>query len=353
MINMRRKSRTVNIGKVAVGGDNPIVVQSMTNTDTRNITATVAQIKKLEQAGCEIIRVAVLDEEAAAAIREIKKSISIPLIADIHFDHKLALQSIASGADGLRINPGNIGDRKKVVAVVSACKERQIPIRIGVNAGSLDKHMLKKYGVICKEALVDSALEHIKILEDLDFQEIKISLKSSSVLLSLAAYRLMAEKVDYPLHIGITEAGTKDRALIKSALGIGMLLYEGIGDTVRFSLTADPVEEVWAAYELLRALGLRQRGMELISCPTCGRCEIDLIKLAEEADSKIRAWPEPLKVAVMGCVVNGPGEAREADVGIAGGRGFGLLFRKGEIIKKVPEEQMLDELLREIEKIRH
>ncbi|MDD4171466.1 MAG: flavodoxin-dependent (E)-4-hydroxy-3-methylbut-2-enyl-diphosphate synthase [Syntrophomonas sp.] len=350
---MRRKSRTVNIGKVAVGGDNPIVVQSMTNTDTRNITATVAQIKKLEQAGCEIIRVAVLDEEAAAAIREIKKSISIPLIADIHFDHKLALQSIASGADGLRINPGNIGDRKKVVAVVSACKERQIPIRIGVNAGSLDKHMLKKYGVICKEALVDSALEHIKILEDLDFQEIKISLKSSSVLLSLAAYRLMAEKVDYPLHIGITEAGTKDRALIKSALGIGMLLYEGIGDTVRFSLTADPVEEVWAAYELLRALGLRQRGMELISCPTCGRCEIDLIKLAEEADSKIRAWPEPLKVAVMGCVVNGPGEAREADVGIAGGRGFGLLFRKGEIIKKVPEEQMLDELLREIEKIRH
>ncbi len=353
MINMRRKSRTVNIGKVAVGGDNPIVVQSMTNTDTRNITATVAQIKKLEQAGCEIIRVAVLDEEAAAAIREIKKSISIPLIADIHFDHKLALQSIASGADGLRINPGNIGDRKKVVAVVSACKERQIPIRIGVNAGSLDKHMLKKYGVICKEALVDSVLEHIKILEDLDFQEIKISLKSSSVLLSLAAYRLMAEKVDYPLHIGITEAGTKDRALIKSALGIGMLLYEGIGDTVRFSLTADPVEEVWAAYELLRALGLRQRGMELISCPTCGRCEIDLIKLAEEADSKIRAWPEPLKVAVMGCVVNGPGEAREADVGIAGGRGFGLLFRKGEIIKKVPEEQMLDELLREIEKIRH
>jgi (E)-4-hydroxy-3-methylbut-2-enyl-diphosphate synthase len=353
MINMRRKSRTVNIGKVPVGGDNPIVVQSMTNTDTRNVTATVAQINRLEQAGCEIIRVAVLDEEAAAAIREIKKSISIPLIADIHFDHKLALRSIASGADGLRINPGNIGDRKKVASVVSACKDRQIPIRIGVNSGSLDKNMLEKYGAICKEALVDSALEHIKILEDLDFQEIKISLKSSSVLLSLAAYRLMAEKVNYPLHIGITEAGTKDRALIKSALGIGMLLYEGIGDTVRFSLTADPVEEVWAAYELLRALGLRQRGIELISCPTCGRCEIDLIKLAEEVDSKIRALPEPLKVAVMGCVVNGPGEAREADVGIAGGRGFGLLFRKGEIIKKIPQEEMLDELLREIEKIRH
>ncbi|MFA7078810.1 MAG: flavodoxin-dependent (E)-4-hydroxy-3-methylbut-2-enyl-diphosphate synthase [Syntrophomonas sp.] len=350
---MRRKSRTVNIGKVPVGGDNPIVVQSMTNTDTRNVTATVAQINRLEQAGCEIIRVAVLDEEAAAAIREIKKSISIPLIADIHFDHKLALRSIASGADGLRINPGNIGDRKKVASVVSACKDRQIPIRIGVNSGSLDKNMLEKYGAICKEALVDSALEHIKILEDLDFQEIKISLKSSSVLLSLAAYRLMAEKVNYPLHIGITEAGTKDRALIKSALGIGMLLYEGIGDTVRFSLTADPVEEVWAAYELLRALGLRQRGIELISCPTCGRCEIDLIKLAEEVDSKIRALPEPLKVAVMGCVVNGPGEAREADVGIAGGRGFGLLFRKGEIIKKIREEEMLDELLREIEKIRH
>jgi (E)-4-hydroxy-3-methylbut-2-enyl-diphosphate synthase len=350
---MRRKSRVIKIGPVAIGGDNPIAVQSMSNSDTRNVEATVGQIRRLEQAGCEIIRVAVLDEEAAAAIRMIKKDINIPLVADIHFDYKLALKSLTAGADGLRINPGNIGDRKKVAAIVAACRERQIPIRIGVNSGSLDKKKLEKFGGVCAEAMVDSALDNVKILEDLDFQEIKISLKSSSVLLSLAAYRQMADQVDYPLHIGITEAGTKDRALIKSALGIGMLLYEGIGDTIRFSLTADPVEEVWAAYELLRVLTLRNRGMELISCPTCGRCEIDLIRLAEEIDAKIRSLPEPLKVAVMGCVVNGPGEAREADVGIAGGRGFGLLFRKGEIIKKVPEGELAAELIAEIENSRH
>jgi (E)-4-hydroxy-3-methylbut-2-enyl-diphosphate synthase len=350
---MRRKSRVITIGNVAVGGDNPVVVQSMTNTDTRNVSATVEQIKRLEKAGCEIIRVAVLDDEAASAIKEIKKHISIPLVADIHFDYKLALKSLKSGVDGLRINPGNIGDREKVASVVAACKEKRTPIRIGVNSGSLDKNLLKKYGCVCKEAMVESALENIKILEDMDFQDIKISLKSSSVLLSIEAYRMIAEKVDYPLHIGITEAGTKDRALIKSALGIGMLLFEGIGDTVRVSLTADPVEEVWAAYELLRTLGLRNRGIELISCPTCGRCQIDLIKLAEEVDQKIRTMTEPLKVAVMGCVVNGPGEAREADIGVAGGKGFGFLFRKGEIIRKVPEGEMLDELLRELENIRH
>lgn len=349
---MRRKTRVVRVGTVPVGGDNPIVVQSMTNTDTRNVNATVAQIKKLEQAGCEIARVAVLDNEAAAAIADIKKSINIPLVADIHFDYKLALKSVAAGADGLRINPGNIGDKHKVAAVVTACRDRLVPIRIGVNSGSLDKRMLEKYGSVCKEAMAESAMENIKILEDMDFREIKLSLKSSSVLLSLEAYRLMAKTVDYPMHIGITEAGTKDRALIKSSLGIGMLLYEGIGDTVRFSLTADPVEEVWAAYELLRILNLRHRGMELISCPTCGRCEVDLIKLAEAVDHSIRPLPEPLKVAVMGCVVNGPGEAREADVGIAGGRGFGLLFRKGEIVKKVPEKDMLAELLAEIESIK-
>lgn len=346
---MQRKSRVVRVGKVAVGGGNPIVVQSMTNTDTRDVAATVEQIAKLEQAGCEIIRVAVLDQEAAAAIKQIKQSISIPLVADIHFDYKLALLSIDAGADGLRINPGNIGDQRKVAAIVSACRDRKIPIRIGVNSGSLDKRMLARYGSICKEAMVESAMENIRILEDMDFREIKVSLKSSSVLLSLDAYRLMAEKVDYPLHVGITEAGTKDRALIKSSLGIGMLLYEGIGDTIRFSLTADPVDEVWAAYELLRVLEIRQRGMELISCPTCGRCQIDLIRLAEEVDQAIRAWPEPLKVAVMGCIVNGPGEAREADVGIAGGRGFGLLFRKGQIVKKVPEAEMLEVLLNEIQ----
>ena len=350
---MRRKSRVVKIGKIAVGGDNPVAVQSMTNTDTRDVAATVRQIERMEQAGCEIIRVAVLDEDAALAIREIKNNIDIPLVADIHFDHKLALLSVASGADGLRINPGNIGSRTKVQTVVDACRERKIPIRIGVNSGSLDKDMLDKYGGICPAAMVDSALEHIRILEDMDFREIKISLKSSSVLLSMEAYRMIADKVDYPLHIGITEAGTKDRALIKSALGVGLLLYEGIGDTVRISITADPVDEVWAAYEILRALGLRQRGIELISCPTCGRCEIDLIKLAEEIDCRIRHMPEPLKVAVMGCVVNGPGEAREADLGIAGGRGFGLLFKKGENIKKVPEGELIDELLQEIEKIRH
>lgn len=340
------------MGKVAVGGGNPIVVQSMTNTDTRNVDATVEQISRLEQAGCEIVRVAVLDDEAAAAIKRIKKSITIPLIADIHFDYRLALKSIDAGADGLRINPGNIGDKHKVAAIVTACRDQQVPIRIGVNSGSLDKRMLERFGSICKEAMVESALQNIRILEDMDFRDIKVSLKSSSVLLSLDAYRLMAEKVDYPLHVGITEAGTKDRALIKSSLGIGMLLYEGIGDTIRFSLTADPVEEVWAAYELLRVLEIRQRGMELISCPTCGRCEIDLIKLAEDVDQTIRAWPEPLKVAVMGCVVNGPGEAREADIGIAGGRGFGLLFRKGEVIKKVPAAEMRDVLLKEIESSR-
>jgi len=349
---MRRNSRTVRIGKVAIGGANPVVVQSMTNTDTRDVQATVAQIKRLEQVGCELIRVAVLDQEAAAAIKSIKQSIEIPVVADIHFDYKLALQSIDAGVDGLRINPGNIGSPHKVKAVVSACKERLIPIRIGVNSGSLAKDKLTKYQGVCAEAMVESALENIKILEDMDYREIKVSLKSSSVLLSLAAYRLLAAQVDYPLHIGITEAGTKDRALIKSALGIGMLLYEGIGDTIRISLTADPVEEVWAGFELLRALGLRQRGIELISCPTCGRCEIDLISLAETIDNRIRQMPQPLKVAVMGCVVNGPGEAREADVGIAGGKGFGLLFRHGEIVKKVPEAELADELLRAIENMK-
>lgn len=349
---MRRKTRVLKIGKVAIGGDNPVIVQSMTSTDTRNVPATVTQIKAMEEAGCELVRVAVIDEEAALAIKTIKSQISIPLVADIHFDYKLALQSLESGADGLRINPGNIGDQDKVRTVVRACQDKQTPIRIGVNAGSLDKLMLNKYGKSCPEALVESAMDNVKILEDMDFREIKISLKSSSVLQSLEAYRLIAQQVDYPLHIGITEAGTKDRALIKSALGIGILLYEGIGDTIRVSLTGNPVDEVWAAYELLRNLGLRERGVELISCPTCGRCEIDMIPIAEAVDQAMRGVPEPLKVAVMGCVVNGPGEAREADVGIAGGRGMGLLFRHGEIIKKIPESEMLTELLQEIEKIR-
>lgn len=346
---MRRKSRVIKVGTVPVGGEYPVVVQSMTSTDTRDIERTVKQIKQMEAAGCELVRVAVVDEEAAQAISRIKQKIKVPLVADIHFDHRLALKSIEAGADGLRINPGNIGEEKKLCEVVKACQEKKTPIRIGVNAGSLDKRILERFGGISAQAMVASALENVKLLEDMDFHEIKLSLKASSVMLTVEAYRLLAAEVDYPLHVGITEAGTKDRALIKSALGIGMLLYEGIGDTIRVSLTADPVEEVWAAYEILRSLGLRQRGIELISCPSCGRCEIDLIETAEEVDRKIRHYQQALKVAVMGCVVNGPGEAREADLGIAGGRGFGLLFKNGEIIKKVPESELVAVLLREIE----
>lgn len=346
---MRRKSRVIKIGNQLIGGNHPVTVQSMTTTDTRDIPATIAQIRSLEAVGCEVIRVAVVDLEAAKAISKIKKAINIPLVADIHFDYKLALKSVDAGADALRINPGNIGHINKVKQVVKSCKDRNIPIRIGVNSGSLDKRLLDKYGHICPDAMVESALEHVKILEDLDFDQIKISLKSSSVKLSIESYRMIAGKVDYPLHVGITEAGTKDRALIKSALGMGLLLYEGIGDTIRVSLTADPIEEVWAAYEILSSLGLRKKGVELISCPTCGRCEIDLISLAEEVDRHVRKIDKPIKVAVMGCVVNGPGEAREADLGIAGGHGIGLLFKNGKIIKKVQEKELVNELMKEIE----
>ncbi len=348
---MRRKSRVIRVASLAIGGGNPVAVQSMTNTDTRNVAATVQQIQRLQTAGCELVRVAVLDEEAAWAIKKIKSSIEIPLIADIHFDHRLAIKSIKAGADGLRINPGNIGASTKVKELVIACQDHNIPIRIGVNAGSLDKKLLTKYNGVCAQAMVESALDNTKLLEDMNFHEIKISLKASSVPLTVEAYRLIAGQVDYPLHLGVTEAGTMNRGLVKSALGMGILLSEGIGDTVRVSLTADPVEEVWAAYEILRDLGLRRRGIELISCPTCGRCEIDLIKTAEEVDRHIRYLDKSLKVAVMGCVVNGPGEAREADLGIAGGRGFGLLFKDGVIVGKVPETRLVEELLKEIEKI--
>lgn len=345
---MRRKTRVIKVGNVPIGGEHPIVVQSMTNTDTRNVEQTVRQIHQLEEAGCELIRVAVPDLQAAEAIQAIVAQINIPLIADIHFDYRLALKSVAAGASGLRINPGNIGDRHRVSEVVRACQQHGVPIRIGVNAGSLDKALLEKYGQACAPAMVESGLEHVKILEDLGFYDIKISLKSSSVLMTIEAYKLLAQQVDYPLHVGVTEAGTIERGLLKSALGIGFLLYEGIGDTIRVSLTADPVEEVWAAYEILRNLKLRNRGVELISCPTCGRCEIDLIKTAQLVDQKVKLIPDNMKVAVMGCVVNGPGEAREADVGIAGGRGTGLLFRKGEIIKRVPEADLVNELMIEI-----
>ncbi len=346
---MRRKSQVVWVGEVPVGGDHPIVVQSMTTTDTRDVTSTIEQIIQLQEAGCEIARVAVIDEEAAQAISKIKQGTSIPIIADIHFDYRLALSSIKAGCDGLRINPGNIGSRNKVQEVVKICKDKKVPIRIGVNAGSLDKNILKKYGHICPQAMVESAVENIKILEDMDFYDIKVSLKASSVPLSVEAYRLISELIDYPLHLGITEAGTIPRALVKSAMGLGILLNEGIGDTMRVSITSDPVYEVWAAYEILRSAGLRERGIELISCPTCGRCEIDLFKIVEEVDEKIRFLDRSLKIAVMGCIVNGPGEARDADIGIAGGRGLGILFKNGEVIRKIPENQLVNELIKEIE----
>ncbi|WP_423055325.1 flavodoxin-dependent (E)-4-hydroxy-3-methylbut-2-enyl-diphosphate synthase [Zhaonella formicivorans] len=347
----RRISNTIHVGKVAIGGKAPISVQSMTNTDTRDVAATVQQIHRLEKAGCEIVRVAVVDSEAAAALKKIRERINIPLIADIHFDYRLALQAIESGVDGLRLNPGNIGSKEKVKLITTLAKERSVPIRIGVNAGSLDKRLLAKYGRLVPEALVESALEHITILEELQFNAIKVSLKASDIPLMVEAYRLLADKVPYPLHLGVTEAGTLKSGTVKSAVGIGILLAEGIGDTIRVSLTGDPVEEVAVGYEILKTLGLRKKGVELISCPTCGRCGIDLISIANEVEEKLAHIDKPLKIAVMGCVVNGPGEAREADVGIAGGKGVGILFKKGEMIAKVPQEQLVQALLAEVEKM--
>ena len=348
---MQRKSKVIHVGAVAIGGENPPVVQSMCNTDTRDVTATVAQIERLRLAGCELVRLAVPDEQAVQALSAIREQTEIPLIADIHFDYRLALASVAAGVDALRINPGNIGAEWKVREVVQACRDHGLPIRIGVNAGSLEKDLLRTYGHTSAEAMVASAGRHIRILEDMNFFDIKLSLKASSVLLTLEAYRAMARVCDYPLHVGLTEAGTRDRGLIKSSLAIGLLLAEGIGDTIRVSLTADPVEEVFAAFEILRNLGLRRVGAELISCPGCGRTEIDLIPLAEAVSERLKGIQRPLKVAVMGCVVNGPGEAREADLGIAGGHGQGLIFRRGEILRKVPEDQLLSEFMIELEKL--
>jgi len=347
----RRQTRVLNIGKVAIGGNNPIAVQSMTNTKTEDAVATIAQIKNLEGLGCDIIRCTVPTMEAATALTLIKKEISIPLIADIHFDHKLALAAIAAGVDGLRLNPGNIGGREKVVEVVKAAEERNLPIRIGVNAGSLPKDILTKYEHPTAEAMVEAAWRHIHILEDLHYTNIKVSLKCHDVPMTIAAYRLLAGQCDYPLHVGITEAGTVNSGIIKSAVGIGTLLAEGIGDTIRVSLTGDPANEVRVAYQILKSLGLREYGPTLISCPTCGRTSIDLEKLALEVERYLEAVQIPITVAVMGCVVNGPGEAREADIGIAGGKGEGLIFKKGEIIKKVPEGEILAELFKEIDKI--
>jgi len=348
---MRRKTRQVRVGPVLVGGDASVSVQSMTNTDTRDVKKTVEQIEMLQESGCEIIRVAVLDMQAAEALREIKQRIKIPLVADIHFNHQLALQALKSGVDALRINPGNIGEKSKVQAVVQAAKERKIPLRIGVNAGSLEKPLLAKYGGANAQALVESALGHVALLEIEDFTDIVISVKASNVLTTIQAYHLLAEKTDYPLHLGVTEAGTVFSGSIKSAIGIGALLAEGIGDTIRVSLTGSPAEEIKVAYQILKALDLRKRGPEIISCPTCGRCQVELIPLAEEIEKRCQKITLPLKIAIMGCVVNGPGEAREADIGIAGGKGEGLLFKKGEIIKKIPQEQLLDVLWKEIEKM--
>ena len=345
----RRLTRQIMVGNVPVGGDAPIAIQSMTNTDTRDIDATVSQIDQLAAAGCEIIRVAVPDSTAADVLREIKRRSPIPVIADIHFDHKLALMAIANEVDGLRLNPGNIVDATKVREVVKAAAERQIPIRIGVNAGSLSKAILEKYNGVTPEGLFESAMEHVRILEDLSFQDIKISLKAFEIPLLVKAYELMSQKVDYPLHVGVTEAGTPWAGTIRSAAGIGALLSRGIGDTLRVSLTGDPVLEVKVGWQILKSLGLRQRGPTIVSCPTCGRTEIELIKIAEEVEQRIQHYKEPIKVAIMGCVVNGPGEAREADIGIAGGKGVGLLFKKGEVIRKVPEADIVEELVREID----
>lgn len=347
----RRKTRQLNVGGVLIGGDAPIAVQSMTNTHTDDVVATLAQIHKLAAVGCDIIRCAVPDMAAAEGLKTICKESPIPVIADIHFDYKLALAAIEAGVHGLRLNPGNIGGEDRVRAVVEAARERNLPIRIGVNAGSLLKDLLEKYGHPTAEALVEAAWRHIHILEDMDYRNIKVSLKAHDVPLTLAAYRLLASQCDYPLHVGITEAGTVNSGIIKSAVGIGTLLAEGIGDTIRVSLTGDPVNEVKVAYDILKSLGLREHGPTLISCPTCGRTRINLEKLALEVERRLEGITEPITVAVMGCVVNGPGEAREADVGLAGGIGEGLIFRKGEVLRKVPEEKLVNELFVEIEKI--
>ena len=347
----RRLTRQLEVGKVKVGGGAPIAVQSMTNTKTSDPVATLEQINRLAEAGCDIVRCAVPDMAAAEGLKTIVKESPIPVIADIHFDYKLALAAIEAGVDGLRLNPGNIGGNDRVAAVVEAAKKRNIPIRIGVNAGSLPKDLLEKYGHPTPKALVEAAWRHIRILEEMDYKNIKISLKAHDVPLTLAAYRLMASQCDYPLHVGITEAGTVNSGIIKSAVGIGTLLAEGIGDTIRVSLTGDPVREVKVGFEILKSLGLREYGPTLISCPTCGRTQINLEKLALEVERRLAEITEPITVAVMGCVVNGPGEAREADVGIAGGINEGLIFRKGEVLKKVAEADIIDELFAEIDKI--
>lgn len=345
----RKETKKIKLGNIFLGGDAPIAVQSMTNTDTRDVAATINQIKELEKSGCDIIRCAVPDLSAAEAIKDIVKGISIPLVADIHFDYKLALESMKNGVSALRINPGNIGSKERVKMVANYAKDKGIPIRIGVNSGSLEKDILNKYGSPTANALCESALRHVEILDESDFNDIVISIKSSDVNKMIESYRLVSSKCNYPLHLGVTEAGTVWRGTIKSSIGIGTLLNEGIGDTIRVSLTGDPLDEIKVGREILKATGNLKEGMEFVSCPTCGRTQINLIKIAEEVESRLASVNKNIKVAVMGCVVNGPGEAKEADIGIAGGNGEGLIFKKGVIIKKVKEENLVDELLKEIE----
>lgn len=344
-------TKQIKVGSVAVGGGAPVTIQSMCNTRTEDAAATIRQIHNLEAAGCEIIRVTVPTMEAAEALSTIKESIRIPLVADIHFDYRLAVEAAARGADAIRINPGNIGGEDRVKAVVDACRAHRLPIRIGVNGGSLEKELLAKYGRVTPEALVESALGHIRMLEKYDFTDIAVSVKSSDVPLNIKAYRLLSQTVVYPLHLGVTEAGTPTMGLVKSAVGIGGLLCDGVGDTIRVSLTADPVEEVYAAKKILQACGIRRSGVNLVSCPTCGRTSYDMIPLAEELERRLADCDKQITVAVMGCVVNGPGEASAADIGVAGGKGEGLIFRKGEVLYKVPEDKLIDALMDEIEKL--
>ncbi|MEE8398452.1 MAG: flavodoxin-dependent (E)-4-hydroxy-3-methylbut-2-enyl-diphosphate synthase [Desulfobacterales bacterium] len=345
----RKPTRSIRVGNVMVGGGAPIAVQSMTNTFTQDISATASQIRQLEAAGCEIVRVAVPDEEAAVAIASIRKEITIPVIADVHFDYRLAVAAIRSGADGLRINPGNIGSLENVKSIIDCAKGEGVSIRIGVNAGSLEKALLEKYKSPSAEAMVESALRHIDYFQSLDFHQIKVSIKASDVSRTLEAYRMLSSKTDLPLHVGVTEAGGLYSGIVKSSLGIGMLLSEGIGDTIRVSLTRDPVEEIRVGYEILKALNIRRRGPEIISCPTCGRCKIELFDIVETVEKALLNRTDPVKIAIMGCVVNGPGEAKEADIGIAGGDGTGILFRKGRVVKKFPQEKLVEVLLEEID----
>ena len=346
---LRQNTKEIRIGDVVIGGNHPVAIQSMTNTKTEDIKGTVEQIHRLEAAGCEIVRCTVPTLEAAEALREIKKNIQIPLVADIHFDYRMAIAAIENGADKIRINPGNIGGEERLRAVVDKAKEHEIPIRVGVNSGSLEKTLLEKYGAVTAEGIVESALDKVRMIEEMEYDDLVVSIKSSDVMMCVKAHELIAEQCPYPLHVGITEAGTVYSGNIKSSIGLGIILYEGIGNTIRVSLTGDPSEEIRSAKLILKTLGLRKGGIEVVSCPTCGRTQIDLIGLANQVEKMVQEFPLDLKVAVMGCVVNGPGEAREADIGIAGGKGEGLLIKKGEVVKKVKEEELLETLRRELQ----